>query len=274
MAEPAQKIEAKESILSINNIEVVYDDVILVLRGISLEVPKGEIVTLLGPNGAGKSTTLKAVSGLLKTEDGEVTKGTIHFKGESIGNRDPDEIVRRGIFQVMEGRRLIEDMNIIENLRLGAYTRRDKHIKDDIEKVFHYFPRLKERRTSLAGYLSGGEQQMLAIGRAVMARPEMILLDEPSMGLSPLLVKEVFGIIRSINQEQGITMLLVEQNANMALQCASYGYVMESGKIALDGTGEELLNNEDMKEFYLSGGDKDRKSFKNLKSYKRRKRWM
>jgi len=274
MAEPAQKIEVKESILSINNIEVVYDDVILVLRGISLEVPKGEIVTLLGPNGAGKSTTLKAVSGLLKTEDGEVTKGTIHFKGESIGNRDPDKIVRQGIFQVMEGRRLIEDMNIIENLRLGAYTRRDKHIKDDIEKVFHYFPRLKERRTSLAGYLSGGEQQMLAIGRAVMARPEMILLDEPSMGLSPLLVKEVFGIIRSINQEQGITMLLVEQNANMALQCASYGYVMESGKIALDGTGEELLNNEDMKEFYLSGGDKDRKSFKNLKSYKRRKRWM
>lgn len=274
MAEPAQKIEVKESILSINNIEVVYDDVILVLRGISLEVPKGEIVTLLGPNGAGKSTTLKAVSGLLKTEDGEVTKGTIHFKGESIGNRDPDKIVRQGIFQVMEGRRLVEDMNIIENLRLGAYTRRDKHIKDDIEKVFHYFPRLKERRTSLAGYLSGGEQQMLAIGRAVMARPEMILLDEPSMGLSPLLVKEVFGIIRSINQEQGITMLLVEQNANMALQCASYGYVMESGKIALDGTGEELLNNEDMKEFYLSGGDKDRKSFKNLKSYKRRKRWM
>jgi branched-chain amino acid transport system ATP-binding protein len=274
MAEVAPKVEAKESILSINNIEVVYDDVILVLRGISLEVPKGEIVTLLGPNGAGKSTTLKAVSGLLQTEDGEVTKGSIHFKGESISNRAPDEIVRRGIFQVMEGRRIIEDMNVIENLRLGAYTRRDKEIKDDIEKVFHYFPRLKERRAGLAGYLSGGEQQMLAIGRAVMARPEMILLDEPSMGLSPLLVKEVFSIIRSINQEQGITMLLVEQNANMALHCASYGYVMESGKIALDGTGEELLNNEDMKEFYLSGGDKDRKSFKNLKSYKRRKRWM
>jgi branched-chain amino acid transport system ATP-binding protein len=274
MAEAAPKVEAKESILSINNIEVVYDDVILVLRGISLEVPKGEIVTLLGPNGAGKSTTLKAVSGLLQTEDGEVTKGSIHFKGESISNRAPDDIVRRGIFQVMEGRRIIEDMNVIENLRLGAYTRRDKEIKDDIEKVFHYFPRLKERRAGLAGYLSGGEQQMLAIGRAVMARPEMILLDEPSMGLSPLLVKEVFSIIRSINQEQGITMLLVEQNANMALHCASYGYVMESGKIALDGTGEELLNNEDMKEFYLSGGDKDRKSFKNLKSYKRRKRWM
>lgn len=274
MGEAVKKTETIESILSINNIEVVYDEVILVLRGISLEVPKGEIVTLLGPNGAGKSTTLKAISGLLKTEDGEVTKGNIIFKGESINNRDPDDIVRRGIFQVMEGRRVIEDMNVVENLRLGAYTRRDKKIKDDIEKVFHYFPRLKERRTGLAGYLSGGEQQMLAIGRAVMARPEMILLDEPSMGLSPLLVKEVFGIIRSINQEQGITMLLVEQNANMALHCASYGYVMESGKIALDGTGEELLNNEDMKEFYLSGGDKDRKSFKNLKSYKRRKRWM
>ncbi len=274
MGEAAAAVATKESILSVNNIEVVYDDVILVLRGISLEVPKGEIVTLLGPNGAGKSTTLKAISGLLKTEDGEVTRGSIHFKGESISNRDPDEIVRRGIFQVMEGRRIVEDMTVIENLRLGAYTRRDRqNIKDDIDKVFHYFPRL-QARTGLAGYLSGGEQQMLAIGRAVMARPEMILLDEPSMGLSPLLVKEVFGIIRSINKEQGITMLLVEQNANMALHSASYGYVMESGKIALDGTCAELLNNEDMKEFYLSGGDKERKSFKNLKSYKRRKRWM
>jgi len=263
----------KEIVLSVNNIEVVYDEVILVLRGISLDVPKGELVTLLGPNGAGKSTTLKAISGLLKTEDGEVTRGTIEFKGESIANSSPDEIVRKGIFQVMEGRRIIEDMTVIENLRLGAYTRRDKGIKDDIEKVFHYFPRLKER-TGMAGYLSGGEQQMLAIGRAIMARPEMILLDEPSMGLSPLLVKEVFGIIRNINKEQGITMLLVEQNANMALHSANYGYVMESGKIVLDGTGEELLNNEDMKEFYLAGGESERKSFKNLKSYKRRKRWM
>jgi len=273
MGEALETTEPRESILSINNIEVVYDEVILVLRGISLEVPRGEIVTLLGPNGAGKSTTLKAVSGLLKTEDGEVTKGSVIFKGEPISNRDPDDIVRRGIFQVMEGRRIIEDMTVIENLRLGAYTRRDGDIKDDIERVFGYFPRLKER-TGLAGYLSGGEQQMLAIGRALMARPEMILLDEPSMGLSPLLVQEVFGIIRTINQAQGITMLLVEQNANMALHCASYGYVMESGKIVLDGTSEELLNNEDMKEFYLSGGDKERKSFKNLKSYKRRKRWM
>ena len=273
MGEALETTEPRESILSINNIEVVYDEVILVLRGISLEVPRGEIVTLLGPNGAGKSTTLKAVSGLLKTEDGEVTKGSVIFKGEPISNRDPDDIVRRGIFQVMEGRRIIEDMTVIENLRLGAYTRRDGDIKDDIERVFGYFPRLKER-TGLAGYLSGGEQQMLAIGRTLMARPEMILLDEPSMGLSPLLVQEVFGIIRTINQAQGITMLLVEQNANMALHCASYGYVMESGKIVLDGTSEELLNNEDMKEFYLSGGDKERKSFKNLKSYKRRKRWM
>ena len=277
MAETAVKITEepieKEILLSVNNIEVVYDDVILVLRGISLDVPKGELITLLGPNGAGKSTTLKAISGLLKTEDGEVTRGAITYKGESIANMAPDEIVRKGIFQVMEGRRIIEDMTVIENLRLGAFTRKDRGVKDDIEKVFHYFPRLKER-TGLAGYLSGGEQQMLAIGRAIMAKPEMILLDEPSMGLSPLLVKEVFEIIRSINKEQGITMLLVEQNANMALHSATYGYVMESGKIALDGTAEELLNNEDMKEFYLAGGDKERKSFKNLKSYKRRKRWM
>lgn len=277
MAEAALKktepVPDKEILLSVNNIEVVYDEVILVLRGISLDVPKGELVTLLGPNGAGKSTTLKAISGLLKTEDGEVTRGTITYKGENIANRSPDEIVRKGIFQVMEGRRIIEDMTVIENLRLGAFTRKDRFIKDDMEKVFHYFPRLKER-TGLAGYLSGGEQQMLAIGRAIMARPEMILLDEPSMGLSPLLVKEVFGIIRTINQEQGITMLLVEQNANMALHSATYGYVMESGKIVLDGSAEELLNNEDMKEFYLAGGDKERKSFKNLKSYKRRKRWM
>jgi len=278
MGEPAVKIAAqpaeKEILLSVNNIEVVYDEVILVLRGISLDVPKGELVTLLGPNGAGKSTTLKAISGLLKTEDGEVTRGTITFKGESIANSDPDAIVRKGIFQVMEGRRIIEDMTVIENLRLGAFTRKDRGaIKGDIEKVFHYFPRLKER-TGMAGYLSGGEQQMLAIGRAIMAKPEMILLDEPSMGLSPLLVKEVFEIIRSINREQGITMLLVEQNANMALHSANYGYVMESGKVVLDGSAEDLLNNEDMKEFYLAGGDKERKSFKNLKSYKRRKRWM
>jgi len=275
MAEAALKPETKAPILTVNNIEVVYDEVILVLRGISLEVPEGEIVTLLGPNGAGKSTTLKAISGLLKSEDGEVTRGDVTFMGEKTSNRPAEEIVRKGIFQVMEGRRIIEDMTVIENLRLGAYTRKasSAEINHDIEMVFSYFPRLKER-TGLAGYLSGGEQQMLAIGRAMMAKPKLMLLDEPSMGLSPLLVKEVFNIIRTINQEQGITMILVEQNANMALRHASYGYIMESGKIVLDGTQEELLNNEDVKEFYLGGGGEERKSFKNLKSYKRRKRWI
>jgi len=273
MGEPAKQTAAKEAILTVNNIEVVYDEVILVLRGISLEVPEGEIVTLLGPNGAGKSTTLKAISGLLKTEDGKVTRGSISFMGENIGNRSPEDIVRKGIFQVMEGRRIIEDMTVVENLRLGAFTRKDGGVKKDIDMVFDYFPRLKER-TGMAGYLSGGEQQMLAIGRAMMARPKMILLDEPSMGLSPLLVKEVFNIIRTINREQGITMLLVEQNARMALHSASYGYVMESGKVVLDGPQKELLENEDMKQFYLGGGGEERKSFKNLKSYKRRKRWM
>jgi len=275
MAEAAQKPETKEPLLTVNNIEVVYDEVILVLRGVSLEVPDGEIVTLLGPNGAGKSTTLKAISGLLKTEDGEVTRGDVTFMGERINNRAPEEIVRKGIFQIMEGRRIIEDMTVIENLRLGAYTRKAStaEIRDDIDMVFSYFPRLKER-TGLAGYLSGGEQQMLAIGRSLMAKPRLMLLDEPSMGLSPLLVKEVFNIIQTINREQGITMVLVEQNANMALRHASYGYIMESGKIVMDGTQEELLSNEDVKEFYLGGGTEERKSFKNLKSYKRRKRWL
>ncbi|MCP3663850.1 MAG: ABC transporter ATP-binding protein [Gammaproteobacteria bacterium] len=275
MGEPANKIERAEPLLSVNNIEVVYDEVILVLRGVSLDVPEGEVITLLGPNGAGKSTTLKAISGLLKTEDGEVTRGDITFMGEKINNLSPEQIVRKGIFQIMEGRRIIEDMTVIENLRLGAYTRKASaaEIRNDIEMVFNYFPRLKER-TGLAGYLSGGEQQMLAIGRSLMARPKLILLDEPSMGLSPLLVKEVFNIIHSINKEQGITMVLVEQNANMALKHTSYGYIMESGKIVLDGTQDELLNNEDVKEFYLGGGGEERKSFKNIKSYKRRKRWI
>jgi branched-chain amino acid transport system ATP-binding protein len=275
MAEAALANDNANLMLSVNNIEVVYNEVILVLRGVSLDVPKGALVTLLGPNGAGKSTTLKAISGLLGTEDGEVTRGEVVYNGTNIANGSPDQIVRDGIFQVMEGRRIIEDMTVIENLRLGAYTRKDSNveIKADIEKVFHYFPRLKER-TGLAGYLSGGEQQMLAIGRAIMSKPDMILLDEPSMGLSPLLVKEVFEIIRTLNKELGITMLLVEQNANMALKHCDYGYIMESGKIVLDGTREELLNNEDVKEFYLGGGGEDRKSFKNLKSYKRRKRWL
>jgi branched-chain amino acid transport system ATP-binding protein len=264
MSQAAIKIQPASPILSVNNIEVVYDEVIQVLRGVSLDVPEGEIVTLLGPNGAGKSTTLKAISGLLKTENGEVTKGDITFMGERIDNKNAEDVVRSGLFQVMEGRRIIEDMTSLENLKLGAFTRKDAQINQDIEMVYHYFPRLKER-TGLAGYLSGGEQQMLAIGRALMARPK---------GLSPLLVKEVFGIIKKINQDQGITMLLVEQNANYALRAANYGYIIESGKVVLDGTQEQLLNNEDVKEFYLGGGNEERKSFKDLKSYKRRKRWL
>ena len=262
-------------LLAVDNIEVVYDDVILVLRGVSLAVPKGEIVALLGANGAGKSTTLKAISGLLKSEEGEVTRGEIRFNGARINGIDPEAIVRKGIFQVMEGRRIIADMTVHENLRLGAYTRRDSEVEADLDMVYGYFPRLKER-TGLAGYLSGGEQQMLAIGRALMARPELILMDEPSMGLSPLLVKEVFSIIQRINRDQQITILLVEQNARLALMAANYGYIMENGKVVLDGTADELLNNEDVKEFYLGkGGDSgERKSFRNLKSFKRRKRWL
>ncbi len=268
MADPAPLL------LAVNNIEVVYNDIILVLRGLSLEVPEGRIVALLGANGAGKSTTLKAISGLLKTEDGEVTRGTITYDGEEITGRDPGEIVRKGIFQVMEGRRIIQDMTVAENLRLGAHTRTDRgQIDADIDMVYGYFPRLKER-TGLAGYLSGGEQQMLAIGRALMAKPRLILMDEPSMGLSPLLVKEVFGIIRKLNEELGITILLVEQNARMALKAAAFGYIMENGKVVLDGPADDLINNEDVKEFYLGGGDGHRRSFKNLKSFKRRKRWL
>ena len=263
---------ASAPLLSVNNIEVVYSDVILVLRGLSLKVPEGEIVALLGANGAGKSTTLKAISGLLKSEDGAITRGDVLFRGERLNALDPATVVRRGIFQVMEGRRIVGDMTAIENLKLGAFTRQDREIDSDIERVFGYFPRLRERN-GLAGYLSGGEQQMLAIGRALMARPKLILMDEPSMGLSPLLVKEVFTIIRQLNRDLGITILLVEQNARMALSVATYGYVMESGKIVLDGPAKDLADNEDVKEFYLGGGD-ERRSFKNLKSFKRRKRWI
>jgi branched-chain amino acid transport system ATP-binding protein len=273
MPAPANSPSAAPALLEVNNVEVVYNDVILVLRGLSLRVPQGEIVALLGANGAGKSTTLKAISGLLKAEDGEVTRGDIRFAGERINGTEPHEIVRKGIFQVMEGRRIVADMTCLENLRLGAFTRHDREVGRDIEMVYSYFPRLKER-TGLAGYLSGGEQQMLAIGRALMARPKLILMDEPSMGLSPLLVKEVFGIIRRINQELGVTILLVEQNARMALSVASYGYVMEQGKVVLDGSAAALADNEDVKEFYLGGHGADRKSFKNLKSYRRRKRWL
>src|SRR6476660_3384057 len=266
-------VTALAPLLSVRNIEVVYDDVILVLRGLSLEVPQGAIVALLGANGAGKSTTLKAISGLLKTEDGEVTRGEILFEGERINGIDPDKIVRRGIFQVMEGRRIIADMTSLENLRLGAFTRRDRGVDADIDMVFKYFPRLKER-TGLAGYLSGGEQQMLAIGRALMARPKMILMDEPSMGLSPLLVKEVFAIIKQINRDLGVTILLVEQNARAALSVVAVSFKKKQGKVVLDGSADELRDNEDVKEFYLGAAVDQRKSFKNLKSYKRRKRWL
>jgi branched-chain amino acid transport system ATP-binding protein len=263
----------REALLSLRNVEVVYDEVILVLRGLSLEVPRGAIVTLLGANGAGKSTTLKAISGLLKSENGAIHRGEILFDGARIDGADPDRIVRDGIFQVMEGRRVIADMTVRENLRLGAFTRRDReNVAHDLEMVLDYFPRLRER-TGLAGYLSGGEQQMLAIGRALMARPKLILMDEPSMGLSPRLVKEVFSIITRINEELGVSVLLVEQNAAAALAVAAYGYVMDQGKVVLDGTADALRGNEDIREFYL-GGAAERRSFKNLKSFRRRKRWL
>ncbi len=260
--------------LRLANVEVVYDDVILVLKGLSLEVPKGQIVALLGSNGAGKSTTLKAISGLLRAEEGEVTDGAIELDGERIDEMEPEQIVRRGIFQVMEGRRVFEDLTVDENLTMGGYTRRDfVALKRDRELCFDYFPRLRERRKQIAGYLSGGEQQMLAISRALMARPRLILLDEPSLGLAPLLVQEIFRIIQKINQEEKTTMLLVEQNANVALSIAQFGYIMESGRIVLDGETEKLKSNEDVREFYLGGGEA-KKSYKAVKSYRRRKRWL
>jgi branched-chain amino acid transport system ATP-binding protein len=265
---------ADATILEVKNIEVVFNDVILVLRGLSLAARRGGITALLGANGAGKSTTLKAISGLLPVEDGEITRGGVWFDGEEITRLPPNRIVHRGIFQVMEGRGIVQDMTVVENLRLGAHTRRAASLAEDMDQVFAYFPRLKERTTGLAGYLSGGEQQMLAIGRALMAKPRLILMDEPSMGLSPLLVREVFGIIRRLNRDLGISILLVEQNANMALRAADYGYIMEGGKVVLDGSAESLMNNEDVKEFYLGGSRGERRSFKNLKSFKRRKRWL
>jgi branched-chain amino acid transport system ATP-binding protein len=261
------------AILVVKNIEVMFDGVILVLRGLSLEARRGGITALLGANGAGKSTTLKAISGLLEVENGEITRGSVLFDGEDITRLPPHRIVQRGIFQVMEGRGIVQDMTVIENLRLGAHTARSARLTEEMERVFSYFPRLKER-TGLAGYLSGGEQQMLAIGRALMAKPRLILMDEPSMGLSPLLVREVFGIIRRLNRDLGISILLVEQNAKMALGAAEYGYIMEGGKVVLDGTAESLMRNEDVKEFYLGGAGSERRSFKNVKSFRRRKRWL
>ncbi len=262
--------------LNLNNVEVIYNDVILVLKGMSMEVPEGKIVGLLGSNGAGKSTTLKAISGLLKPEDGEVTDGNIQFLGKEIHNRDASDIVRLGIFQVMEGRRVFEHLTVEENLAAGSYTRRDSGgLERDVEIVYEYFPRLKERRRQTAGYLSGGEQQMLAIGRALMARPKLMMLDEPSLGLAPLLVREIFSIIKRINQEQGTTILLVEQNANLTLSVADYAYIMENGRIVLDGYPDDLRQNADVREFYLGLTEVgQRKSYRDVKHYKRRKRWL
>ena len=263
-------------ILTVNNIEVVYNRVILVLKGVSLAVPKGQIVALLGANGAGKSTTLKAISNLLSAERGEVTKGSIVFEGATVHAMTPNELVRRGCIQVMEGRHCFAHLTVEENLLTGAYTRRDGNvgIRQDVELVYSYFPRLRERRGSITGYISGGEQQMCAIGRALMSRPKMILLDEPSMGLAPQLVEEIFEIVGDLNVKEGVSFLLAEQNTNLALRYAGYGYVLESGRVVLDGDAKALSENEDVKEFYLGIAEGRRKSFREGKHYRRRKRWL
>ncbi len=267
---------ATDAILQVNNIEVIYDHVILVLKGVSLVVPKGGITALLGANGAGKTTTLKAISNLLQAERGEVTKGNIVFEGSEVQSLSPNELVRRGCIQVMEGRHCFGHLTVEENLLTGAFTRRDggAAIRADLEMVYQYFPRLRLRRQSQAGYTSGGEQQMTAIGRALMSRPKMILLDEPSMGLAPQLVEEIFEIVRKLNVEQGVSFLLAEQNTNIALRYANHGYILESGRIVLDGAAAALRENEDVKEFYLGVGGEGRKSFRDVKHYKRRKRWL
>ncbi|WP_275099727.1 ABC transporter ATP-binding protein [Sedimenticola hydrogenitrophicus] len=262
--------------LEVNNIEVIYDHVILVLKGVSLEVPKGGIVALLGANGAGKSTTLKAISNLLGAERGDVTKGNILYKGEAVESLNPSDLVKRGVIQVMEGRHCFEHLTIEENLLTGAYTRRDgrKAIAQSLELIYDYFPRLRERRSSQAGYTSGGEQQMCAIGRAMLAQPEMILLDEPSMGLAPQLVEEIFEIVKKLNQNEGVSFLLAEQNTNVALRYSDYGYIMENGRVVMEGNAKELGENEDVKEFYLGLSTEGRKSFRDVKNYRRRKRWL
>jgi branched-chain amino acid transport system ATP-binding protein len=279
MTASAQSIPAPvpaDAILTVNNIEVIYDHVILVLKGVSLGVPKGGIVALLGANGAGKTTTLKAISNLLHSERGEVTKGSIVFDGEEVQARSPNELVRRGCVQVMEGRHCFGHLTIEENLLTGAFTRRDGKaaIKRDMELVYTYFSRLKERRNSLAGYTSGGEQQMCAIGRALMARPKMILLDEPSMGLAPQIVEEIFEIVRDLNAKEQVSFLLAEQNTFQALKYAKYGYILENGRVVMDGEAKALRENEDVKEFYLGIAEGKRKSFRDVKHYKRRKRWL
>ena len=268
--------QENEVLLDVNNIEVIYNHVILVLKGVSLNVPKGGITALLGGNGAGKTTTLKAISNLLHSERGEVTKGTIKYRGRDVAALNPAALVKSGVIQVMEGRHCFEHLSVEENLLTGAYTRRDGRsaVADDLELVYKYFPRLKERRKSLAGYTSGGEQQMCAIGRALMSRPETILLDEPSMGLAPQLVEEIFGIVKDLNENEGVSFLLAEQNTNVALRFAHYGYILESGRVVMDGPAEELRENPDVKEFYLGMSEEGRKSYRDVRSYRRRKRWL
>jgi branched-chain amino acid transport system ATP-binding protein len=265
-----------DAILSLNNIEVMYDHVILVLKGVSLDVPRGQIVALLGANGAGKTTTLKAISNLLHAERGEVTKGSITFNGTQVEALSPNELVRRGCIQVMEGRHCFAHLTVEENLLTGAFTRRDgaAAIRQDVERVYSYFPRIKSRRQSVAGYTSGGEQQMCAIGRALMSRPKMILLDEPSMGLAPQVVEEIFEIVKNLNRDEGVSFLLAEQNTHMALKYAQHGYILENGRVVMDGPAAALAENADVKEFYLGIAEGKRKSFRDVKHYKRRKRWL
>ncbi|HLU02437.1 MAG TPA: ABC transporter ATP-binding protein [Advenella sp.] len=275
-ADAAAKPEPDRLLLNVNGIEVIYNHVILVLRGVSLVVPEGRIVALLGANGAGKTTTLRAVSNLLKSERGDVTKGTIHYQDERVDSMTPADLVKRGVIQVMEGRHCFGHLTIEENLLTGAYTRKVSKgdIQASLDRVYQYFPRLKQRRASQAGYTSGGEQQMAAIGRALMADPKMILLDEPSMGLAPQIVEEIFEIVRDLNTRERVSFLLAEQNTNIALRYADYGYILESGRVMMDGTARELASNDDVKEFYLGIESGDRKSFRDTKFYRRRKRWL
>ncbi len=265
-----------EKLLEVNNIEVIYNHVILVLKGVSLDVPKGGITALLGGNGAGKTTTLKAISNLLHSERGQVTKGSILYRGESVADLSPEQLVKQGVVQVMEGRHCFEHLTVEENLLTGSYTRRDGKaaINRDLDMVYTYFPRLRERRKSQARYTSGGEQQMCAIGRALMSNPETILLDEPSMGLAPQLVEEIFEIVKKLNEQEGVSILLAEQNTNVALRYAHYGYILESGRVVMDGTASDLRENPDVKEFYLGVAEDGQKSFRNVRSYRRRKRWL
>ena len=270
---PTRPEDLGEIQLNVNNIEVVYHDIVQVLRGVSLQVPKGKVVALLGTNGAGKTTTLRSISGLLKPENGQVKEGSIKFEGKDVHNASGQTIVKSGIVQVPEGRRVFKHLTIEENLRVGSITRRDNKIKEDLDRIYEIFPKLRDLRKRMAGYTSGGEQQMVAIGRALMAAPKLLMLDEPSLGLAPLLVKDIFERIQTVNQE-GTTILVVEQNASIALSIADYGYIMEQGRIVLEGLASDLRNNPDVKEFYMGVTDSGRKSFKQVKSYKRRKRWM